>query len=677
MQCKRHHLNSLFRAIVPAAVTTLLITSAALPAFAQNTVSPTAAQAAKNPQFAGRLAHPANRPAPPARHASRPRLPLDGIVYENGPINGNTNAWTINFGFVVSDTFTVSGDTTITGMTFGAWLYPGDTLTSAEISITSEPNGGASYFDQTVNFSQGSCVVNGFGLNVCTETSATFSSALQPGTYWVNVQNAMVTSEDPAYWDENSGAGCQSPGCPSQAEQNFVGTIPSESFSMVGSSEPPTCATPGELPSDGAGRDYKPAGLAGINSLAVHWGELVLHNFGSGFDGVQPNYGSLIPDSAGNLYGTTEFGGAHACGAVYELSPTQGGGWTETVLHSFINDGVDGYNPVSGLIFDNAGNLFGTTNYGPGYGTVFELSPAQGGGWTEKVIYVFTGPNDGRYPRGLAFDSSGNLFGTTANGGIYCSLFQGCGTVFELSPTQDGGWTETVLHSFGDGMDGVTPLAPPIIDSAGNLYGTTSAGGLGPGNGTVFELSPAEGGGWTFTTIYEFGALPDGQQPWTGPLVFDSARNLYGTTAAGGTNNNGTVYELSPGGGGSWTETVLHSFGSGVDGVEPLGGVIVDADGNLFGTTSQGGVDGQGTAFELSPNGSGGWTEAVLHNFLGNSADGGFPFAGLTFGAAGNFYGTTALSGAFNRGTVFELRSAYPCPVCSHEVEAFPARKPD
>ena len=663
------------------------MTSAALPLAAQSTVPPTAVQAAKLPQFAKRLAHPASSPNPARAHqASRTRPPQGSVIYENGPINGNTDAWTINFGFTVSDTITV-GDSTVTGMSFGAWLFAGDTLNSAEISITSEPNGGTTYFDQTVQFTQGSCAVNEYGYNVCTETSTNFSATLPSGTYWVNLQNASVPTGDPVYWDENSGVGCQSPGCPSQADNNSVGTIPSESFSMLGSGGPPTCQSQGDLPGitthdsnlDGTTYIGGSNGFADVSSSAVHWREQVLHSFGSGSDGNQPDYGSLIQDSAGNLYGTTVMGGAHGCGMAFELSPS-GGGWTETVLHSFINNGVDGYFPQTGLIWDTAGNLYGTTLYGPGYGTVFELSPSGGGGWTEKVLYVFTGAYDGRYPRGITFDSAGNIYGTTSNGGIYCSPYQGCGTVFKLSPTQGGGWTESIVHTFGDGKDGVNPLAPLIFDSAGNLYGTTTAGGVGISYGTVFELTPTEGGSWTLTTLYNFGALPDGQQPWTGALAFDAAGNLYGTTAFGGTNRNGTVFELSPSGGGSWTETVLHSFGSGSDGVEPLGGLIVDADGNLYGTTSQGGVDGEGTVFEFSPSGSS-WTEMLLHNFLGNRADGGFPFAGLTFGADGNIYGTTALAGAYYGGAVFGLKPIYPCPVCGPdgfgEVEALPAAKPD
>ena len=172
-----------------------------------------------------------------------------GYIYDNGPINGNTDAWTINFGFVVSDTFTVSSSQApINEMTFGAWLFPGDTLTSAEISITSSPNGGTSYFDQTVSFTQSSCTNNQYGFNVCTVNGNFNGPTLNAGTYWVNLQNASVPSGDPAYWDENSGDGCESSGCPSQAEQNEVGTIPSEAFTILGN----PCEVAQERPSTAA-----------------------------------------------------------------------------------------------------------------------------------------------------------------------------------------------------------------------------------------------------------------------------------------------------------------------------------------------------------------------------------------------------------------------------------------
>ena len=165
-------------------------------------------------------------------------------VYNNGPINGNTDAWTINFGFIVSDTFTISGgNTAVTGLSFGAWLFPGDTLTSAEVSITSGENFGTMYFDQVVDFTQSGCKVNVYGYDVCTETGTFNAGIFANGTYWLNLQNASVPSGDPVYWDENSGVGCTSPGCPSMPSENAGGTIESESFTVLGTASTTTSTT--------------------------------------------------------------------------------------------------------------------------------------------------------------------------------------------------------------------------------------------------------------------------------------------------------------------------------------------------------------------------------------------------------------------------------------------------
>ncbi|MFZ0311192.1 MAG: PEP-CTERM sorting domain-containing protein [Candidatus Korobacteraceae bacterium] len=177
-------------------------------------------------------------------------------IYNNGPINGNTDAWTINFGYIVSDTFTISGGTTtVTGVTFGAWLYPGDTLTSVEVDITSGENGGTTYFDQVVPFTGSGCMVNQYGYNVCAETGLFNGPTLNNGTYWLNLENASVPSGDPVYWDENSGIGCTSPGCPSEPSENSVGSIPSESFTMLGttgSSTSTSTTTTGTVPEPGS-----------------------------------------------------------------------------------------------------------------------------------------------------------------------------------------------------------------------------------------------------------------------------------------------------------------------------------------------------------------------------------------------------------------------------------------
>jgi len=373
---------------------------------------------------------------------------------------------------------------------------------------------------------------------------------------------------------------------------------------------------------DAAGNLYGTTGAGGANNEGTvfelkhgTWEETVLHSFTGEPDGWGPSAG-LIFDAAGNLYGTTAGGGAGACnggcGIVFELSPGVGGGWTETVLYSFCSDRecADGDSPRAGLIFDPAGNLYGTT-FGAGGidsgGTVFELTPGVGGTWTETVLYSFDrSARDGTDPSaGLIFDTAGNLYGTT-------SLFghKPCcdaGTAFELTPGA-GGWSETLLYSFrlDDYNSGDEPYAGLIFDASGNLYGTTYMGGAyrkpcgGAGCGTVFQLTPRAGGGWKQTELHSFGKDKDGEAPQAG-VVRDSAGNLYGTTLDGGAYGYGTVFKLTPETNGKWTEKVLHSFGKDKDGASPYAGLIFDADGNLYGTTSQGGTDNSGTVFEITP----------------------------------------------------------------------------
>ncbi len=338
------------------------------------------------------------------------------------------------------------------------------------------------------------------------------------------------------------------------------------------------------------------------------WTEKVLHNF-TGKDGCAA-YGNLILDSKGNLYGTTNVGGAFNDGVVFELRHSAGGGWVEQVLHSFNRNGVDGYGPSAGLVFDSFGNLYGTTTLGGtngAVGTVFELSPGTNGIWTETPLYAFNSLDgkNGAYPlAGVIFGSSGRIFGTAAHGGANNNNW---GVVFELTP-QSGGWTETVLHTFqNNGVDGSGPAAGLISDSAGNLYGTTNDGGTGPCNfegvlgcGTVFELSPQTGGGWEEAVLYSFQGGTDGEYP-RASLILDAAGDLYGTTQEGGAYGSGTVFELTPLQGGVWTERVMHSFGKNEDGLIPEAGLVLDSAGNLYGTTEFGGVHGAGTVFRLVP----------------------------------------------------------------------------
>jgi uncharacterized repeat protein (TIGR03803 family) len=420
--------------------------------------------------------------------------------------------------------------------------------------------------------------------------------------------------------------------------------------------------------------------------------ETVLYTFQGGSDGGNPN-GNLIFDSSGNLYGVTEFGGGGSCstnggtgcGTVFELSPNGSGGWTETILYSF-QGGNDGAQPSAGLIFDQVGNLYGTTLAGGSHssGTAFEVSPNGSGGWTESVLYSFGtngGADDGEQPEGLVFDKSGNLYGPTlAGGNTLCDhdQAQSCGTVFELTPNGSGGWTETVIYTFpSGGAPGYAPNPGLIFDQSGNLYGTAQDGGaydcMGSGGcGTVFEISPNGGGSWTGNLLYSFQGGSDGQFPLAG-VTFDQSGNLYGTSLAGSGCNGfgcGTVFELSPNGSGGWTKTILYTFeSSSSDGENPMAELIFDQGGNLYSTTSRGGGGdcfsntGCGTVFELSPNGSGGWAETILYSFQGG-ADGdeaNEPHSGVTFDQSGHLYGTTSAGGGtgcvngYGCGVAFEI----------------------
>jgi uncharacterized repeat protein (TIGR03803 family) len=398
----------------------------------------------------------------------------------------------------------------------------------------------------------------------------------------------------------------------------------------------------------------------------------ILYSFqGSKYsDGSYPN-GSLIFDQLGNLYGTTEDGGAYKGGTVFELSPGTGGGWTERVLYSFGN-GSDGADPMASLTFDSAGNLYGTTYKGGsyGYGTVFELSPASGGLWTESVLHSFGSGTDGRNPEAkLTIDSAGNLYGTTVYGGTYtCGVgpTANCGVVFELSPTE-GGWTEAVLHNFGKGCtlrlsecDGANPTAGVTFNSEGYLFGTTLYGGYSEDDcfcGAVYEMRPTPKGTWTEGVISRKVSYPSGD------LVFDSAGNLYGISeqyGCGGVENDcGSVFELSPGTRGGWTATTVHGFcGPDVDGADPTSGLIFDSSsGNLYGATGlscdltpQTG----GTVYQLSPA-TGSWNFTVLYSFYPGGSDGYNPTAQPVLDSAGNLYGTTFYGGAHRVGTVYEV----------------------
>lgn len=394
-----------------------------------------------------------------------------------------------------------------------------------------------------------------------------------------------------------------------------------------------------------------------ICSLNVSWATTTyakLHSF-SGTDGRDPAT-SLTMDSAGNLYGVTAAGGDFDLGTVFKLSMVNGV-WTETVLHSF-SGSPDGQDPHGGVIFDSAGNLYGTSVAGgsggicagDGCGTVFKLSPNDDGTWSEGIVYNFTGGDDGFGPgSGLVFDSAGNLFSTAPDGGMFSA-----GTIFELKPTMNGGWKFHVIHQFTGGKDGSTgSLGRVRFDAAGNFYGIAELGGEF-GAGTVYRMSPTPTGGWKFKTLYAFKGMPDAGFPFGG-VILDSAGNLYGTTYFGGTFGMGAVYQLNESPFGTWQESVLYSFQGGTDGSLPTSTLVFSPSGRLYGTTTTGGrpTCDCGTIFRLTPVGTS-WKENVIHRF-GVGFDGYSPNYELTLDGAGNLYGTTPAGGKFRLGTVFEI----------------------
>jgi uncharacterized repeat protein (TIGR03803 family) len=358
--------------------------------------------------------------------------------------------------------------------------------------------------------------------------------------------------------------------------------------------------------------------------------ESVLYNFTGGSDGSTPE--SKLTFHGGNLYGTTYSGGLGS-GTVFELSPNGSGGWAETVLYNFCPAAncADGANPTySYVTFDNSGNLYGTAYAGGanGNGVVFELSPS-GSSWTETVLYSFGISPDGANPvNGLLMDAAGNLYGSTYGGGA-----GGNGTVFQMT-LSGGTWTEKTIYETHSNYAGLA------MDGAGNIFGTDWQ--------SAFKLSPNGSGGWkpAVISIFASGINPNGT------LVFDNAGNLYGTTYAGG--GNGNVYKLSPGTRGAWKKTVLYSFSaSGPN--HPLAGIVFDSAGNIYGTTTQGGVHHAGNVFELVSLGKGIYKFKTIQPF--NGENGGQPYGSLILDSSGFVYGTGAVGGVNGYGVVFECNA--------------------
>lgn len=361
----------------------------------------------------------------------------------------------------------------------------------------------------------------------------------------------------------------------------------------------------------------------------------VLYAFQDGFDGGQPSAGVTL-DRAGNLYGTTTISGGSGGGTVYKLTQ-RNGSWTFGLLYNVGGTGSATIGPNGSLYI--AGNNENVFNLQP----PAHFLPNFAGLWTATPLGPLPGPYDSC--SGVVFDPNGNIYGTTLYYGLYAD-----GTLYEISPSA-GGWIETELYSFGNGADGALPYAGLLLDAAGNLYGTTSAGGA-HGYGTVFELSYSAESGWTESVLYSFAGRDDGANPYGG-LIFDRAGNLYGATvgADGPGSGPSTVFKLTPSDG-TWTLSTLYSFdNTSGEQCGPHGTPAMDSAGNLYDTTYCLGVHSNGSVFKLVPT-SGGWAYSSLHDFDG---DGASPVAGVTLDAGGNIYGTTSSGGAHENGVVFEI----------------------
>lgn len=396
--------------------------------------------------------------------------------------------------------------------------------------------------------------------------------------------------------------------------------------------------------------------VAASHPVQAGWTETTLAQFNAK---EYSSYDGLVFDDKGNLYGTTVGSGVdNLYGSVFKLTPPAKGktAWTITNIYTF--KGPEGARPYARLILDAAGNLYGTTRDGgpSGDGTVFRLTPpvAGNGAWTLKTLHNFTGDKDGRYPlSALVFGQDGDLYGTTGYGGA-----KNAGTAFKLKkpavPT--GPWVYTLLHSFS-GTDGAAIAAGLVFDSAGNLYGTANAGGLHK-LGVVFKLQHPGAGktAWGELTLHHFAQCTcDGANPLAA-LIIDSAGNLYGTTDGGGANSAGAIFKLEPPTKSKpgWTYGLIYSLAF-ANGIYPDGSLTLDAAGNLYGTTSEGGSAKDGTVFRLNHPAAGktAWTETTLHVFGG--ADGAGSSSNVIFDKAGSLYGTTSAGGSADAGTVFRL----------------------
>lgn len=378
--------------------------------------------------------------------------------------------------------------------------------------------------------------------------------------------------------------------------------------------------------------------LSALLIFAVHPAqaqtESVLYSFTGTPDGANPY--STVTMHNGNIFGTTQNGGVYGYGSVFELTPNGSGGWNESVLYNFCPVApscTDGQNPsFTKVMFDGQGNLYGTAFWGGalGNGVVFELSPS-GKVWNYNVLYSFKGQPDAANPiNGLVTDAAGNIYGSAYSGGG-----GGNGAVFQLSPTGTGTWNEQVIANLPTSKGGLA------IDSTGKLYGTTIT--------AVYSITPNGGNNWFLASVFKFNTSAQGTSPNGTPLL-DSAGNIYGTTTSGGKNNNGVIYKLTKGSTGKYTERVLYSFGS--NGTQPYGGIVMDSAGNLYGATTAGGKNGAGVVYEVAFNGTT-YAEKPLTPFIG--INGAVSYSTLFLDSANYLYGTTFYGGSSGEGTVFEV----------------------
>ena len=394
--------------------------------------------------------------------------------------------------------------------------------------------------------------------------------------------------------------------------------------------------------------------FAAILALALTAGastEKVFWNFKGGSDGADPWSNYFISDAKGNLYGATGSGGTYSLGTVFML--TLAG--KETVLYEFKGQANgDGASPHGRLAFDAKGNIYGTTQSGGtnNTGTVYELSPKSDGKWTEKVLYNFsaTGTADGADPSGgMIIASDGTMYSTTPDGGAY-----GAGTVFSLKKTSKG-WKQSVILSLNGTSTGGYPYEGLMTDSAGNLYGAAPAGGAN-GDGIIYRLSSTKKG-WVDTILHSFtNEDGDGSGLYWIDLISDKSGNIYGATSFGGTNGTGMVWELVYSETKkTYTESILYDFGAsgGGDGNNPYGGLAMDSDGNLYGTTLNGGSANLGAFYKLTKDGKK-WKETVLHSFLGAN-DGDAPTGNPYVDAKGRLYGMAETGGKSNMGVVYRI----------------------